>query len=274
MRSLCVKHFIGFFSEPMRSFGNTLPWTNRQRLQNLFFFSFHQKVTLENSLATKKPGFYKRRKHKRKHKRLVYVTVKHFCISALISASISTRINFPLFVLAFMLAPGPFSHDKGSDAWVASESLLRSYKAFDKTWRMWRFCLFFRGKAVKDLLQSILSTPTISRRSEPKISPAAQLLLMGASDDVSKREDEVKRIRIDPLSLVFSRRHFCHCEYRPDASAQAHEAFLSEPFKKRADASHPTKLFHYVRHRNFPTRSKATLNNQLYSNIIAIIFFL
>ncbi|KAK3700689.1 hypothetical protein QZH41_015640, partial [Actinostola sp. cb2023] len=51
-----------------------------------------------------------------------------------------------------------------------------------------------KGKAVKDLLQSILSTPTISRRSEPKISPAAQLLLMGASDDVSKREDETNQL--------------------------------------------------------------------------------
>jgi hypothetical protein len=53
-----------------------------------------------------------------------------------------------------------------------------------------------RGETLNDLLQSVIATPTITRhKSEPpKISPAAQLLLMGTSEDSaiqSKRADEV-----------------------------------------------------------------------------------
>jgi len=55
---------------------------------------------------------------------------------------------------------------------------------------------FFRGKAVKELLQCILATPTKSYKSEPKISPAAQQLLKGSTEDLEslQREEEVKRL--------------------------------------------------------------------------------
>ncbi|XP_031571203.1 uncharacterized protein C12orf56-like [Actinia tenebrosa] len=60
-----------------------------------------------------------------------------------------------------------------------------------------------KGQSLVDLLESIMATPTLSRpKSEPpKISPAAQLLLMGTSQDsvLSRREDEFSKAIIFPV---------------------------------------------------------------------------